>query len=198
LTSIPDTYIAMPSPSKQPKQEDPDFDELMSDDEQDEDTDYQEVDEETGFTISDPLKRPITSPMSCYDIYTQIQEGLISLEADYQRDVVWNDAKQSGLIDSVYRDYFIPPVLFAVHEIDGEDVKICIDGKQRLTSIQRFMDGHIPFKSARSSDRKAYTRRLQETICCETATVRRIPRFVRRDGARYLSARTTRHGAQRG
>lgn len=68
----------MPSPSKQPKQEDPDFDELMSDDEQEEDEDYQEVDEETGFTISDPLKRPITSPMSCHDIYTQIQEGAFS------------------------------------------------------------------------------------------------------------------------
>jgi hypothetical protein len=30
---------------------------------------------------------------------------LFLVEADYQRDVVWNDAKQSGLIDSVYRDY---------------------------------------------------------------------------------------------
>ncbi|KAG8711228.1 hypothetical protein FRC11_003361 [Ceratobasidium sp. 423] len=73
--------------------------------------------------------------------------GVISLEADYQRDVVWNDTKQSNLIDSIYKDYFIPPVLFAnrVGE-DGEEVKVCIDGKQRLTSIHRFMDGYIPLK----------------------------------------------------
>lgn len=30
---------------------------------------------------------------------------LIAVEADYQRDVVWNDAKQSNLIDSIYKDY---------------------------------------------------------------------------------------------
>ncbi|KAF8609059.1 hypothetical protein BDV93DRAFT_519081 [Ceratobasidium sp. AG-I] len=137
----------MPVPPKQLKQEDTDYDELMDDDDEDEvDGEYQDIDEDTGFYIPGPLNRPVTSPMSCHDMYTQIQEGLISLEADYQRDVVWNDAKQSGLIDSVYRDYFVPPVLFAVHDIDGEKVKVCIDGKQRLTSIQRFMDGHIPFK----------------------------------------------------
>lgn len=141
---MPYYFIIMPL--HQPKQEDPDYDELIDDDEDDVDEEYQSVDEETGFYIPDPLHRPITSPMSCHDIYNQIQEGIISLEADYQRDVVWNDAKQSGLIDSVYRDFFIPPVLFAVHEIDGERVKVCIDGKQRLTSIQRFMDGYIPFK----------------------------------------------------
>lgn len=64
----------MPATPKQPKQEDPDYDELMDDDDDEIDV-YQDVDEETGFYIPDPLSRPITSPMSCYDIYTQIQEG---------------------------------------------------------------------------------------------------------------------------
>ncbi|CEL60656.1 hypothetical protein RSOLAG1IB_03894 [Rhizoctonia solani AG-1 IB] len=125
------------------KQDDAEFDEL---EESEDEYDYQE-DEDRGFYIKAALKPPNSHPVSCYDLYNQIQEGVISLEADYQRDVVWNDTKQSNLIDSVYRDYFIPPVLFAkrIGE-DGEEVKICIDGKQRLTSIHRFMDGYIPLK----------------------------------------------------
>ncbi|QRV94290.1 mitochondrial intermembrane space import and assembly protein [Ceratobasidium sp. AG-Ba] len=128
------------------KQEDAyqqEYDELLDDEDEYE---YEEEDGDVGFSLAGRLDPPTTSPLSCHAIYTQIQEGIISLEADYQRDVVWNNTKQSGLIDSVYRDYFIPPILFAVHDIEGERVKVCIDGKQRLTSIQRFMDGYIPVK----------------------------------------------------
>ncbi len=69
-------------------------------------------------------------------------------------DVVWPEAKQVGLIDSLFRNFYIPPVIFcelfvfdqnteltpnvavSAHE-DGSENKICIDGKQRLTSIYR-------------------------------------------------------------
>ena len=38
----------------------------------------------------------------------------------------------------------MPPVVFAVYTDDeGERVKCCVDGKQRLTSIQRFFDGQV-------------------------------------------------------
>ncbi|CAE6420576.1 unnamed protein product [Rhizoctonia solani] len=123
-------------------EDDAEFDEL---EESEDDYDFEDDDE--GFRIKAALKPPNSHPVSCYDLYNQIQEGVISLEADYQRDVVWNDTKQSNLIDSIYKDYFIPPVLFAKRLTeDGEEVKVCIDGKQRLTSIHRFMDGYIPLK----------------------------------------------------
>ena len=68
----------------------------------------------------------------------------IKLDPEYQRDVVWPDAKMIGLIDSVFRNFYVPPVIFSVvsHD-DGSEKRICIDGKQRLTSIQRFMDGLV-------------------------------------------------------
>lgn len=53
------------------------------------------------------------------------------------------------LIDSIFRNFYIPPVIFAVQKDDeGEEVRICVDGKQRLTSIQKFFDGQV---SARQS-----------------------------------------------
>ena len=46
-------------------------------------------------------------------------------------DVVWPTNKQIKLIDSIYRNFYIPPVVFAVQkDEDGEDVRICVDGKQ--------------------------------------------------------------------
>jgi hypothetical protein len=43
------------------------------------------------------------------------------------------------IIDSIFRNFYIPPVIFAVkvHD-DGSETKTCIDGKQRLTSVHRY------------------------------------------------------------
>ncbi|KAG2368139.1 hypothetical protein BDR07DRAFT_1448474 [Suillus spraguei] len=65
-------------------------------------------------------------------------------ELHMRTDVVWPETKQIGLIDSIFRNFYIPPVIFAVTRDDeGENVRICVDGKQRLTSIQKFLDGLV-------------------------------------------------------
>ena len=81
-----------------------------------------------------------------------IHEGVIDLNPSYQRgnilafrvkfsnsprslDVVWPEAKQIGLIDSIFRNFYIPPIVFAVQRDDeGEEVRICVDGKQVCSS----------------------------------------------------------------
>ncbi|KAF8705894.1 hypothetical protein RHS03_05011, partial [Rhizoctonia solani] len=66
-----------------------------------------------------------------------IREGDIKLDPEYQRDVVWSDSKQSKLIDSILR---------LSTDKNGNQTRVCIDGKQRLTSVYRFLEGHIPHK----------------------------------------------------
>ncbi|KAJ3488586.1 hypothetical protein NLI96_g2734 [Meripilus lineatus] len=62
-----------------------------------------------------------------------------------------------GLIDSYFRNYFVPPVIFVVkREDDGAEKRVCIDGKQRLTSIWRFMDGLIPYKDPFTGEKFTY------------------------------------------
>lgn len=84
-----------------------------------------------------------------------IHEGVIDLNPSYQRgnalrsivfrkkisnsprslDVVWPEVKQIGLIDSIFRNFYIPPIVFAVQQDDeGEEVRICVDGKQVCSS----------------------------------------------------------------
>ncbi|KAA1476439.1 hypothetical protein DENSPDRAFT_843400 [Dentipellis sp. KUC8613] len=99
------------------------------------------------YTITGQLRPPRAAQYSVKSLYDQIVEGNIDLDPEYQRDVVWPDSKQIGLIDSVFRHYYIPPVIFAVSTSDdGVERRVCIDGKQRLTSLQKFMDGFIPHK----------------------------------------------------
>jgi hypothetical protein len=46
-------------------------------------------------------------------------------------DVVWPETKQIGLIDSLFRNYYVPPIIFAVRtDEDGEEIRLCVDGKQ--------------------------------------------------------------------
>lgn len=76
----------------------------------------------------------------------------LKLDPEYQRDVVWDETRSSGLIASVLQGYFIPPIIFNVLEEmetldNGQETvrhcRICVDGKQRLTSLQKFMEGKI-------------------------------------------------------
>ncbi|KAI0790828.1 hypothetical protein C8Q75DRAFT_106715 [Abortiporus biennis] len=79
-------------------------------------------------------------------LHDLVQDGMIDLTPPYQRDVVWAATKQSELIDSIYRNFYVPPIVFAIVVEDNEEVMRCVDGKQRLTSIVQFIDGHIPYR----------------------------------------------------
>ncbi|KAK0226775.1 hypothetical protein EDD85DRAFT_777452, partial [Armillaria nabsnona] len=95
--------------------------------------------------ITPALRAPRTVSYSVECLYKKLSNGALDLDPEYQRvDVVWNDAKQSQLIDSLIHNYYIPPLIFAVSVMpNGEEKRTCIDGKQRLSSIQRFTDGLV-------------------------------------------------------
>ncbi|KAG6917651.1 hypothetical protein DXG01_001758 [Tephrocybe rancida] len=95
-----------------------------------------------GYRIRGALKPARSTTYTVQALYDQIHSDDIKLDPEYQRDVVWPDSKMVGLIDSILRSFYVPPVIFSVTSYDdGSEKRICIDGKQRLTSIQRFMDG---------------------------------------------------------
>ncbi|KAH6894821.1 hypothetical protein BKA70DRAFT_1570624 [Coprinopsis sp. MPI-PUGE-AT-0042] len=113
------------------------------------------------YNLRNPLKVPRATTYAAQALFDQMHNQDIDLDAEYQRDVVWPDAKQISLIDSIFRNFYVPPVIFATKQRDdGSETKICIDGKQRLTSIRRFMDGQIPRRKAR----KVLPEKLRKTF----------------------------------
>ncbi|KAG2155210.1 uncharacterized protein EDB93DRAFT_1129448 [Suillus bovinus] len=110
-----------------------------------------------GYILRNVLKLPRATTYTTQALYEQIVGNDINLEPEYQRDVVWPEAKQVGLIDSILRNFYIPPVIFVSHQHpDGSETKTCVDGKQRLTSIYRFMAGQIHHKDPQTGDRYWY------------------------------------------
>lgn len=89
------------------------------------------------------LAEPIPKRYTCEALIKMIDKGQIDLEPEYQRGIVWKADKQSAVIDSIFRNCYVPPILFSIHTQENEDgdineLRICVDGKQvRTISISR-------------------------------------------------------------
>ena len=85
------------------------------------------------------------------DIVRRIMSGKLILDPDFQRDFVWDEKKQSKLIESIIMR--IPlPVFYVAEDNDGK--LIVVDGLQRLTTISRFCDNKFKLKLESRSELK--------------------------------------------
>ncbi len=69
------------------------------------------------------------------DLVNDINDDVIILDPDYQRNYVWNNKKASLLIESILLNIPIP-VIYAAEDDDNK--WIIVDGLQRLYSLKRF------------------------------------------------------------
>ncbi|PUU74802.1 hypothetical protein B9Z19DRAFT_1132544 [Tuber borchii] len=87
------------------------------------------------------------------DLCRLIGTEYLDINPSYQRDVVWTFERMSKLIQSILANFYVPPIIFNVIKFieNGERryKRVCIDGKQRLTSIRKFVDGEIPVLDGR-------------------------------------------------
>ncbi|MBU0739792.1 MAG: DUF262 domain-containing protein [Alphaproteobacteria bacterium] len=76
----------------------------------------------------------------------RVDRGDIDLQPDFQRQEVWPTAKKKRLIDTVLREWSIPPIHLVV--VDDNKLEV-LDGQQRLAAIRDFLhnrfsiDGNI-------------------------------------------------------
>ncbi|WMW25374.1 DUF262 domain-containing protein [Methanolobus sediminis] len=78
-------------------------------------------------------------------IFDRIEEGIYDLQPDFQREIVWNKQKQQKLIDSIMRQWHVPPIHLV--RIEGKNKFEVLDGKQRLSAIYSFMKDEFKFDS---------------------------------------------------
>jgi len=65
--------------------------------------------------------------------------GILEIQPDFQRDIVWKGPDQTRFIDSLIKQLPIPSMCFA---LDHKAQKwIVIDGLQRISSIVKFLEG---------------------------------------------------------
>lgn len=72
----------------------------------------------------------------------RIEKEVIDLQPDFQRGEVWGEQKQKRLIDTILRNWYIPPI----HVIEHKDKRLeVLDGQQRLVAIRDFARGEFTF-----------------------------------------------------
>ena len=84
-----------------------------------------------------------------FDVVRRIEKGGFIMAPDFQRDFVWDENKQSKLIESVLMR--IPLPVFYLGE-DDKGKMIVVDGLQRLTTFKRFIDNEFPLKLSHQSE----------------------------------------------
>lgn len=84
-------------------------------------------------------------------LYNFVKKGRVNTSPDYQRGIVWNDSKQKALIQTLLHGFPIPSINF----VEDNDAALqqfeCMDGKNRLESIVKYMNDDLVVNGGRFS-----------------------------------------------
>jgi hypothetical protein len=84
-----------------------------------------------------------------HDVLRRIEQGSFIMDPEFQRDFIWPEDKQSKLIESVLMR--IPLPVFYLAE-DPQGRMIVVDGLQRLSTFQRFVNNELRLRLPNQSD----------------------------------------------
>lgn len=84
-----------------------------------------------------------------HDVLRRIQMGSFVMDPDFQRDFIWEEDKQSKLIESVLMR--IPLPVFYLAE-DDQGRMIVVDGLQRLSTFQKFVTNNLRLKLSHQAE----------------------------------------------
>ena len=75
-----------------------------------------------------------------FEVLRRVGQGNYIMDPDFQRDFIWQEDKQSKLIESVLMR--VPLPVFYLAE-DDQGRMVVVDGLQRLSTFKRFVDGEL-------------------------------------------------------
>lgn len=88
---------------------------------------------------------------SCADLVRMYERNRLLTNPDFQRDFIWKNSVQTRFIDSLIKSLPIPSMCVALD--NATDERIVIDGRQRMSTIVRFLEQkEKPWRLARLDD----------------------------------------------
>lgn len=76
---------------------------------------------------------------SCADLYRMYKQGILKIQPEFQREIVWKGPDQSRFIDSLIKQLPIPSLCFS-YDPEKQEWMV-IDGLQRIATIVKFLEG---------------------------------------------------------
>jgi hypothetical protein len=86
---------------------------------------------------------------SVFELLRKIEKGQLVLAPEFQREDVWNNPQRAELIESILLGIPIP--LIYLFE-DKRGIRQVVDGRQRITAIQKFFNGNFKFTKLKVLD----------------------------------------------
>lgn len=106
----------------------------------------EEETQELPYRPRPPLEKPGTYLRDIGYLINAMKNDEIDVNPEYQREVVWTADRMSQLIDSLMENFYIPPIILnrQTNRDTRKSILVCVDGKQRLSSVKAFVQGIIP------------------------------------------------------
>lgn len=85
------------------------------------------------------------SDLQLETIVRRIRDEELDLQPDFQRGEIWDNKRRQRLVDTILRNWYVPPIHVVVDSEGNEEV---LDGQQRLAAVRDFfadkirVDGH--------------------------------------------------------
>ena len=73
------------------------------------------------------------------------REDEIYFDETYQRDYVWSTIEQQQLLQAIFTQSPIDSIAVVINERESTKYFEIVDGRQRITTILKFVDNEIPF-----------------------------------------------------
>ncbi|QHJ84444.1 MAG: hypothetical protein [Caudoviricetes sp.] len=94
----------------------------------------------------------------------QFEEGQVELNASYQRGYVWGHEQQQEFLQSLISGFPVGTVAVVTSDNIKDKYVEVVDGKQRLTTLQLFLENKIPVGEVYYKDFDAVDKRFFSNI----------------------------------
>lgn len=102
-------------------------------------------------------------------LFNYMRKGSIDVEPSYQREIVWSHQMQEKLVETLLEGFPMPSINFVENNDPSLPKYECMDGKNRLKSIEKYMKDEIAVNGIRfgerSEDEKEDFRSINVQVC---------------------------------
>lgn len=102
------------------------------------------------------MKKFDTRTYNISDFVEWDSRGQLELSPDFQRRAVWTQKAKSYLVDTIIRGKPMPKLLITQEIQDRRNVRVVVDGQQRMRAILEYVGGGFPISRAHNREYAGY------------------------------------------